>query len=210
MSTPDDLPARDDHRARLRAADADREFVHQILAAAMTNGALTPTEFQDRAGKAVVARTFGELDELTDDLPVAQLGVAPPVAAGASATRVSPVSDQRPVQTAFAMMSGHQIRGNVAVADTLTATAIMGGVEIDLRDVRFTASVLTIRCTAIMGGIEIVVPPDVGVESSGLAIMGGFGGRGVGPGAPGAPHVRVTGLALMGGVEIKRRERGER
>ena len=47
----------------------------------------------------------------------------------------------------------------------------MGGIDIDLREVEFTAPQLTIRCAAIMGGIDITVPPDVTVEVNGLAVM---------------------------------------
>jgi len=40
---------------------------------------------------------------------------------------------------------------------------------------------------------------------NGLALMGGFGTKAAGLGAPGAPTVIVTGLALMGGVDVKRK-----
>ncbi|MFW0795666.1 DUF1707 domain-containing protein [Gordonia sp. CPCC 205515] len=206
MTSPAELPQPDEHRARLRAADADRELVHQILAAAMTNGSLSMAEYEDRAGKAVMAKTFGDLDELTDDLPVGQLGVPIPFQGETPHSRVTSGSGLRPVRHAFSFMSGTEIGGRVAVGDSMIATALMGGIEIDLREVEFTQPLLTIRCTSIMGGIDITVPPDVTVESNGLAIMGGFGGRAAGAGAPGAPTVRVTGFALMGAVEIKRKE----
>ena len=38
----------DDRRARLRAADADRELVHEILSAAMAHGSLSPVEYEER------------------------------------------------------------------------------------------------------------------------------------------------------------------
>ncbi|WAC54460.1 DUF1707 SHOCT-like domain-containing protein [Gordonia sp. SL306] len=210
MTSPEDLPAPDDRRARLRAADTDRELVHQILSAAMAGGSLSPAEYEERAGKAVSARTFGELDELTDDLPVGQLGVPMPFVGEPSVSRVVPGSGRSPVAHRFALMSAAEIKGTVVVADSITATAIMGSVEIDLREAEFTAAVLTIRCTAIMGAVDITVPPDVAVEVNGWPIMGGFGGRASGPGMPGAPTVRVVGFALMGGVEVKRKDRKQR
>ena len=90
---------------------------------------------------------------------------------------------------------------------TVQCVAIMGGVEIDLREVEFTEPQLTVQCVAIMGGVDVVVPPDVTVEVGGFAIMGGFESRIDGPGRPGAPTVHVTGFALMGGVDVKRKER---
>ncbi|MEP9393963.1 DUF1707 domain-containing protein [Gordonia sp. VNQ95] len=210
MTTSDDSTAfGDDRAARMRAADADRELVHEILSAAMEQGSLSPEEYSDRAGKALTAKTFGDLDALTDDLPVTQLGVRLPAAGAPYPSRVTPHSGREPVRSRLAIMSGSELKGQAAVAEHLSATAIMGGVEIDLRQVEFTEPHLTIQCVAIMGGVDITVPPDVTVEIDGSAVMGGFGGKAAGPGAPGAPAVRVTGFALMGGVEVKRRERGE-
>lgn len=62
---------------------------------------------------------------------------------------------------------------------------------------------LTVQCVAIMGGVEIKVPEGVSVEIGGLGIMGGFSGKSQKSPRPGAPVVRVTGLALMGGVDVK-------
>ena len=195
-----------DPRARLRASDTDRELVQQILSAALSNGSLSLSEFDERSSKLVMAKTFGDLDDLTDDLPVAQLGVPIPPASGvAQATRIGTGSGRRRVQNAIAVMSGWDIGGNAAVGDNLQAFALMGGIDIDLREVEFTAPQLTIRCAAIMGGIDITVPPEVTVEVNGLALMGGFGTKASGLGAPGAPTVIVTGLALMGGVDVKRK-----
>ncbi|MAU82472.1 DUF1707 domain-containing protein [Gordonia sp. Z-3] len=210
MNAPDDPPTPDDARARLRAADADRELVHRILSAAMERGSLTLGEYEERAGKAVAAKTFGDLDALTDDLPVGQLGVPMPFVGATTVTHIHSSADRRPVQHKFALMSGTELRGHATVGDGLTATAVMGGIDIDLREVEFTAPMLTIRCTALMGGIDITVPPDVGVDVDGWAVMGGFGGRAAGPGTPGAPTVRVVGLALMGAVEVKRKDREPR
>ncbi len=46
MSTAEDPTYDDDRRSRMRAADADRELVHEILSAAMEQGSLTPAEYE--------------------------------------------------------------------------------------------------------------------------------------------------------------------
>ena len=81
----------------------------------------------------------------------------------------------------------------------------MGGVELDLRHARLTAAEVTIRAFCLMGGVSITVPEDMDVDVSGIGFMGGFDHKASGPGAPGAPRLRVVGFAMMGGVEVKRR-----
>ncbi|MDP5185031.1 DUF1707 domain-containing protein [Blastococcus sp. BMG 814] len=53
----------------LRAADSDRAAVATTLGRAMSEGRLTVAEYDERLGRAYAARTFGELAELTTDLP---------------------------------------------------------------------------------------------------------------------------------------------
>jgi hypothetical protein len=53
----------------LRAADADRAAVVTRLDASLADGRLDLAEYEDRAARAHAARTYGELAELTGDLP---------------------------------------------------------------------------------------------------------------------------------------------
>jgi Domain of unknown function (DUF1707) len=53
----------------LRAADADRAAVATVLGQHMSAGRLTLDEFDERLTRAYAAKTFGELDALTADLP---------------------------------------------------------------------------------------------------------------------------------------------
>lgn len=193
-----DLPAeRPDDRPAIRVSDADRGRVHDILAAAMAQGYLSPAEYESRAGKAVAARTADDLAPLTADLPVDAI-------AGSVSPTASP--GRAPVQRLIAVMSGSELAGDVAVEGTLTAIAFWGGVSIDLRQARFTTGTLDIQATAVMGGVEIVLPPDVEVDIRGIGIMGGFDRRASGPGnRQGGPRVTITGVALMGGVSVERK-----
>jgi uncharacterized protein DUF1707 len=65
----------------LRASDADRAAVADTLGAAMSTGRLTVAEYDDRLARAYAARTYGELAELTTDLPAAAHRPATPPAA---------------------------------------------------------------------------------------------------------------------------------
>jgi hypothetical protein len=53
----------------LRAADADRAAVAAQLGEHMAAGRLRVDEYDDRLARAYAARTYGELAELTADLP---------------------------------------------------------------------------------------------------------------------------------------------
>jgi hypothetical protein len=61
------------HRARLRASDADREYIAERLRQATSEGRLRPDELEERLGAALSATTYGELDVLVTDLPVSSL-----------------------------------------------------------------------------------------------------------------------------------------
>ena len=69
----------------LRAADIDREAVATALGTHMAAGRLTLAEYDERLSRAYAARTFGELAELTADLPATTPVAAPPAPARATA-----------------------------------------------------------------------------------------------------------------------------
>ncbi len=54
---------------RIRASDADRDRVAQLLQEHCAAGRLTTEEFSERMEAALNARTMEELDELLADLP---------------------------------------------------------------------------------------------------------------------------------------------
>ena len=83
------------------------------------------------------------------------------------------------------------------------ATAVMGGCEIDLRHASMPEGRAAVLDTfAFWGGIEIRVPDDWEVVSQGSAALGGFVNNA--RSQPGARRrLVVTGLAIMGGVEVK-------
>lgn len=63
-------------RSRMRAADTDRESVAERLRSAHAEGRLDLTEYDGRVQQAWTARTYGELDALTADLPETHAAVA--------------------------------------------------------------------------------------------------------------------------------------
>jgi len=194
----------------LRASDADRERVAEVLRDALAEGRLDMEEFEERLEATYKARTYGELTPITRDLPVGQVAapkvdmVKHPEPDGSWAGRV--VGGEGASAWAVAVMSGFQRKGRWTVPRQFNCFAFWGGGEIDLREANFAAGEVEINCIAIMGGINIIVPPGVEVVVRGIGIMGGFDHREEGvPGEPGAPRVIVNGFAFWGGVGVERK-----
>lgn len=84
-------------------------------------------------------------------------------------------------------------------------TAVMGGVEVDLRQAAIADGPAVIDVFALWGGIEIRVPQEWIVDVKGIPIMGGFENT-THPSVTDpalAQKLVVRGTAIMGGVEIK-------
>ncbi|MEW2488221.1 DUF1707 domain-containing protein [Streptomyces sp. NPDC048411] len=195
----------------MRASDAERERVAEVLRDAVAEGRLQMQEFEQRLDAAYKARTHGELELLVRDLPAPGGAVAPVGAGGAPARTGSAGTDWAeriggPATSggAFAVWGGFRRKGRWTVGRKFTAFTMWGGGEIDLREARFEDREVVIRCFTIMGGMQVTVPPELNVKVSGIGILGGFGDRATGEGtpSPGSPRVRITGLALMGGVGV--------
>lgn len=194
----------------LRASDADRERVAEILRDAVAEGRLAMEEFDERLEAAYRARTYGELEPLTADLPAVAAAPAPlslrkdTAAVTAWSERIVHHTDGS--GAGIGILGGFQRKGRWTIGRRFTAVCLMGGGELDLREANFAGPEVVITCWALMGGVSIVVPPGVEVDVRGLGIMGGFDSREDGtPGEPGAPRVIVKGLALMGGVGVERK-----
>jgi Domain of unknown function (DUF1707)/Cell wall-active antibiotics response 4TMS YvqF len=187
MTEPDDS---------LRVSDAERDAVLRTLGDHAAVGRLTLDELEERSGRALTAKTRGELATLTSDLPreAGQAGEA----AAAPARR-------KPVRWMVAIMGGSHRRGRFRAVGKINAVAIMGGDEIDLREAEIEGGELTLNLFAFMGGSTIYVPDSVEVEVGGFSFMGGHEeiGRERSP-RPGAPIIRIRVYTLMGGASIYR------
>ncbi len=188
-------------RRELRVSDAERDMAASILRDAAGDGRLDLEELDERLGAVYSAKTYGELEPITRDLPTS------------SSTPVAPRSDRiggHPTSTvAVGIMGGFQRKGAWVVPESFNAVAFWGGGQLDLREARFAGPEVTIHAYAVMGGIEILVPEDAQVHVSGVGIMGGFDHKADGPGTAGGPRITVKGVAFWGGVSVDRRATDE-
>lgn len=192
----------------MRASNADREEVVQALQDAAAQNRITMDELSERLTAAYAAKTFGELEPITADLPVSGRPQFAPSTAGSSHPPARITPDPHATAASIGILGGTDRGGSWSIAPTHTAVAVMGGINLDLRDVSFSAPETVIRATAVMGGVDIKVPPDVTVRVRGFGFMGGFVGRDQ-EGPPGAPVVVVKGFAFWGGVNVSRKARPE-
>jgi predicted membrane protein len=102
----------------------------------------------------------------------------------------------------FATWSGKQRRVASSKFRSADLTAIMGGIELDLRAAGTATGEAVIDVFVMWGGVEIWVPPDWAVSNEVNLLMGGAEDRSTG--AQGATHrLIVRGFVVMGGLEIK-------
>jgi hypothetical protein len=198
MMSPDGSGARPTLTAR------DRVIGH--LGDAFANGTLDVDEFERRVTVAHQSDSNREVEALIADLPT------PAKSAAAATTReLVPAREVKPSMTVFTAMGGVERRGSWVVPRQLNVIAIMGGAKLDFREARLPEGEVEIRVGSFMGGVEIIVPPTLAVESNGAAIMGGFEHVDRAPAAaePGTTVLRISGLAMMGGVNIEMRLPGE-
>ena len=188
----------------LRASDADRERVANVLREAAGDGRLTMDELDERLDAVYAAKTYAELEPITHDLPDAD---APNAPARASAPRRDPARfGGAPTSSgAVAILGGFTRKGDWIVPKEFTAFLFMGGGEIDLRDARFSERQVTIHIVAIMGGCEVIVPEDATVYVTGIGVLGAFEHTESAGGSPDGPVITINGVALMGGVDVKRK-----
>jgi hypothetical protein len=99
--------------AMVRASDADRDAVLSELSEHFQVGRLTAEEFDERAGQALAARTWGELRGLMRDLPTDLSG---PRSLTARSSAPSPERPSgRPAVVPFAALAGIAIAVAVLV-----------------------------------------------------------------------------------------------
>ncbi len=85
-------------------------------------------------------------------------------------------------------------------------TAALGGIEVDLRQAQIEGEEAVLDCVAFWGGGEISVPRQWRVVNQVLPILGGVEDATEPPAEEEAPRLRITGLAVMGGLVINNGE----
>jgi hypothetical protein len=183
----------------IRVSDAERDAMVRTLGDHASVGRLTLDELDDRSSRALAAKTRGELDALTSDLP-RDAEVAVPAAA-------QPAAQPRGrVRWLVSILSNSIHTARPQAVGTLNTISILGGGEIDLRNVEVEGSELAINSFSLLGSPDIFVPETIDVDTGGICVLGGIDQQGPPPRRPrpGAPTVRLHVFALLGGATLYR------
>ncbi|MCA1219964.1 DUF1707 SHOCT-like domain-containing protein [Streptomyces sp. 8L] len=187
----------------IRASDADRDRIADILKEALAEGRLDAEEHAERIDAVYRAKTVGELEPLVGDLPAASGAgrAAAPAPSGAS-YGYGPES-VAPADNLIAVFSSNVRKGRWRIGPRTNAFSLFGNIEIDLTEALFTQRQTVINATSVFGNIEIRVPENISLRGNGAGVFGNFEVRTLEGTDPDAPLVIVNGAAVFGNVEAK-------
>jgi hypothetical protein len=186
----DELPA-------VRASDAEREQTVALVRQHMINGRLTLEEFAQRVEGIYGARTRGELELLTQDLPADATGAA---------QRARP----RPKRFTAVAFGSVERQGRWRVPRFAGLAALFGDADIDLRTAEIEHGVVTITALLLFANADFYVPIDVETDVGGLTVFGHRREHGdeVAPRAD-TPLIRIRVFSLFGTCDVWRIGHGE-
>ena len=205
------MPAQggDDPALRRRVSDLEREEVADILRDAAGEGRLSYTELEDRLETLYASKTYGELVELTADLPTG------PRARTQNVPSTTPqyggaMVETGPVINVF--MSESKRMGNWLVPQRQEVNAVLGDVTLDYTEAQIPFDEITIDVKSILADVKIRVPQNAIVLLDSNPILGSVSEQEAGlkavpdpnaqPTAPKRFHIRGT--AILGEIKIKR------
>ena len=193
-----------------------RQVTIDALCEHFANDIMSVEEFERRVDAAHSATSVDALKNLLRDLP----GGGLPAVVEPQTTPTPEPSSQFTVTSAgqveekgfiIAILGGSARRGRWRPARKNYSVAVMGGSELDFREAVMGPGVTELRVFTVCGSVEVIVPPGLNVESHGIAILGRFEHKGddYQHPDPHAPTLRITGVAVLGGVEVTVRHQGE-
>jgi hypothetical protein len=150
----------------LRASDADRDRVIELLRAAVADGRLDPVEFDQRLDAALAARTIDALAPLTADL------IAAPGSDGSLALPPA----ETPAEPPAKLLTIHERHGSVrrdgrwTLPHRLVLRTAWSDVLLDLTSAVRSGPELIIELQVRGGNVELVLAPGMVVDANELAV----------------------------------------
>ncbi|MEO3755069.1 DUF1707 domain-containing protein [Streptomyces sp. B6B3] len=196
-STPSEGLPEPARRAELRASHDDREAVVERLREAAGEGRLEIPELEQRLERALTAKTYGELAELTADLPEP---AAPP----------QPAERGEPLVLKGGLHGAERV-GRWTVPARIVARGGMGGVKLDFTRAICPWPEFEVEVRGEMAGVTIIVPDGWAVDTTGVDPgLGGLRNKTTPDRLPDTPLLRLTGSGGMAGAVVRHPNRWER
>jgi Domain of unknown function (DUF1707) len=185
----------------LRASDADRDRVIELLRAAVADGRLDQAEFDERLDAALAARTIDALAPLSADL------IAAPGSGGAL-TRPPAGTLAEPAAELLTIREKHgTVRrdGRWTLPRRLALRTKWSHVKLDLTNAVRTGPELVIEMRVSGGHVELVLAPGMVVDANGLSVRHGMLAitRDAGDDTPETLHIRLVGRMRHGHIETR-------
>ena len=194
----------------MSSVELDRERVIQSLCAHFASDHLTTEELEERLDRAYKSTTAAELQALVVTLPGLPSEPSLPATRPVARRTLADRGDVASVARSIAFMSEIVKKGEWIPARRNVVRALLGTATIDLREALLSPGETEFELDALMGEILVIVPPGLRVQCDGLAIMAEFEEfHSAGLDDPGAPLVRIHGMAVMASVNVQMRLPGE-
>jgi hypothetical protein len=177
----------------LRASDADRDRVIELLRAAVADGRLDPVEFDERLDAALATRTRDALAPLTADLIV-------PGSDGALA--VTPAEPAAELLTIREKHGSVRRDGRWTLPHRLALRTAWSDVLLDLTKAVPSGPELIIELQVRGGNVELVLAPGMVVDANGLSVRHSSLAisRDAGDNTPETLHVHLVGRMKHGQI----------
>jgi hypothetical protein len=160
------MPADPPSSPALRASDADRDRVIELLRAAIADGRLDLAEFDERLDTALAARTIDELAPLTADL------IAAP---GSDGTLTLPRAGT-PAEPAAELLTISERHGSVrrdgrwTLPHRLALRTVWCNVMLDLTSAVRSGPELVVELQVRGGDVELILAPGMVVDANELSV----------------------------------------
>lgn len=191
-----DLPVR-------RPSKVVREQVIEKLTLNYAHSNLDDEDFEERLSRATNSDSTEELLMLVRDLPDIKSVRNPSPRRTSRSEVVLNTGDVREEGALVAILGGASRKGVWQPPRHLRVFSMMGGVELDFTEAEMPPGTTEVTVFTIMGGVDITVPPGLNADVAGIPLMGGFDDKSAGTVDPDAPTLKVRGVAIMGGVDVK-------
>jgi hypothetical protein len=155
----------------MRASDADRDRVMDVLRDATAEGRLTADELDERLAAALTARTFGDLAALTEDLPVGpDLLAGPDLLIGPDLPHPSATAPAEDVLRIDQRGGSFQRSGRWVVPRRVELRPSWCDVMLDFTEAVITSDTLLIDMRMRGGSLILVTGPGMLVDDNALTV----------------------------------------